>query len=93
MTRLPETEEEWEKEIPVSSSDLSIDNILKSQLKLLKRITRQLGHAAFSGQGLNRDEIQSLATIMRLTLDLKAKEKELLDGLTDEELEELKNKT
>lgn len=66
--------------------EVSLDDILGKQLLALARVTKQLVMAS-SGGGMTKDEIQSLATCIKVTMDLKAKEKELLDTLTDEELE------
>jgi len=70
------------------TSEISLESILNRQLHILNRVTKQLSLS--SSSGLTKDEIQSLATCIRLTMDLKAKENELLDQLSDEELEKLK---
>lgn len=70
---------------PAVDPDLSLDDILKRQLTALNRITIQLTTRSASGD-MTKDEIQSLATCIKVTLELKAKESELLDDLTDEEL-------
>jgi len=65
---------------------LSLDRILEDQLTVLNEVTLQLlGKSKLSN--FNKDDIASLATCIKVTMDLKAKEKELLDTLTDEELE------
>lgn len=69
-------------------SDVSLDSILNRQLLALERVTKQLVIASSSGS-MTKDEIQSLATCIKITLDLKAKEKELIDGMSDEELQRL----
>lgn len=71
-------------------ADLSLDAILNKQLLALERVTKQLLISA-SGGAMSNAEIQSLATCIRTTLELKAKEKELLDFLSDEELEKASN--
>lgn len=70
--------------------DLSLDDILKRQLLALNRVTVQLTTRSASGD-MTKDEIQSLATCIKVTLELKAKENELLDTLSDEELEKAAN--
>lgn len=72
------------------SSEISLDSILNRQLHILNRVTKQLSLS--SSSGLTKDEIQSLATCIRITMDLKAKENELLDQMSDEELEKLRGK-
>ncbi len=72
---------------PKSKDDLTLDNILSKQLLILFRVTNQLAHSSVSG--LNKEEIMSLATCIKVTMDLKAKENELLDDLSDEELEKI----
>lgn len=72
---------------PSTIVDISIDSILSKQLLALERVTKQLVFRSTSGE-MTRDEIQSLATCIKITLDLKSGEKDLLDSLSDEELEE-----
>lgn len=78
-----------EKDFP-AASDISLDDILKKQLQALYRVTKQL--ARNSVGVMTKDDIQSLAVCIRVTMDLKAKENDLLDKLTDEELARLRNK-
>lgn len=75
-------------EPPVRVADLSLDAILSKQLLALERVTKQLLISASSG-AMSNAEIQSLATCIKTTLDLKEREKELLDTLSDEELEKV----
>jgi hypothetical protein len=75
------------KPAPEKPVDTNLDNMLYLQLETLARATGALHGASY--RGLTKDEIQSLNTCIKLTMELKAKEKELLDNLTDEELEKL----
>lgn len=71
---------------PIVVSDASLDNILNRQLLALERVTLQLLTSANSGK-MTGAEIQSLATCIKITLELKSNEKELLADLSDEQLE------
>lgn len=70
-------------EVPLSGS---LDDILHRQLCALERVTRQLVTRSSSGT-MTKDEIQSLATCIKITLELKSVEGDILEGMTDEELE------
>ncbi len=74
----------------VESPSISIDSILANQLEALARVSKQLLQQS-KGFVLSKDEIQSLATCIKVTMDLKARENELLEGLSDEDLEKLSN--
>lgn len=63
----------------------SLDDILARQLTALERVTRQLVLAASSGS-MSKEEIQSLATCIKVTLELKSVQNDLLEELSDEEL-------
>lgn len=66
----------------------SLEDVLNRQMSALELVTRQLLQCAKSGV-MTKDEIQSLATCIKVTMELKAKQKELLDALPLEELEKL----
>lgn len=72
-------------------SDIDLASVLDRQLLTLWRVTQQL--AKDSARGLTRDEIQSLATCIKITMELKAKENELLDRMNVEELQRLSEDT
>lgn len=63
----------------------TLDELLSKQLAALDKITNQLVIAAGTGNA-TKDEIQSLATCIKLTMDLKVKENEILENLSDEDL-------
>lgn len=69
---------------------LTLDEMLNRQLVALERVTNQLSRESISG--LTKDEIASLATCIKLTMELKAKQKSLLDDLSEEELQALAEK-
>jgi hypothetical protein len=78
------------EELDSAPGEISLDLIMEKQLQALYRVTKQLARSSILG--MTKDEIQSLATCMRVTMDLKAKEKELLDNLSDEDLEKVVGK-
>jgi|SRR5579859_6734086 len=73
------------------ASDISLDDLMDKHLLLLYRETRMLLEES-SGGKLSKDSANSMRENMKLIVELKKKEKELLDNLSNEELEELKNK-
>lgn len=68
-----------------SPSDTSLEEVLGRQLLALERITRHLATKA-TDNTMTVPEIGALATLIKITMELKAKENELLDKLTSEEL-------
>lgn len=74
----------------VKPEELSLDYILERQLRALDQVTTQL--LGMSKGMMTKDEIQSLATCIKITLELKARENELLEALSDEDLEKLAQK-
>lgn len=71
-------------------SDIDLKDVLDRQLLILWRVTQQLARA--SATELSKDQIQSLATCIKITMELKAKENELLERLSPEESEALLKK-
>jgi len=67
-------------------NSLTLVEILERQMLALERTTIHLLKG--SVDGLSKDGILSLATCMKLTLELREKELEILDGMNDAELEE-----
>lgn len=66
----------------------SIEAILKQQLAGLQRLT-QILVGDICKQIVTKDTAQQLSTLIKLTMELKGKENELLDNLSDEELKTL----
>ena len=64
--------------------ELSLDSILRRQMEALDQTTTQLLHK--SKGIMTKDDIQSLATCIKITLELKAKEAALLADISDEDL-------
>ena len=63
-----------------------LDDILKRQLVGLARLTQHIVTEISIGT-ITKDTPQQLATCIKITMELKSKERELLQDLTDEELE------
>lgn len=70
---------------PKNTRSLSLGQILERQVLALERTSIELLKA--SASGMNKDQIQSLATCIKITMELKIKENEMLDALDDSELE------
>ena len=64
----------------------SIDSILKQQLAGLDRLTKHLVGQISAGN-ITKETPQQLATCIKVTMELKAAENELLESMSDEELE------
>ena len=86
------------KETPVSVAvedvtvvDLSLDSFMEKYLHLLHRETKALFLEAAQGK-LSRDSSQSMRDNLKLIMELKKQEKQLLDNLTDDELKKLAKK-
>lgn len=71
---------------PLAAGDISLDAILGKQLLALERVTRQLVLSASTGN-MTKDEIYSLSTCIKITLELKGLEKDIIEDLSDEDLE------
>lgn len=69
-------------------SDISLDDLLDKHLLILFRETKNLLMESSSGK-LNKDNSQCMRDNIKLLIELKKKEKELLDALSDEDLERL----
>lgn len=65
---------------------LSLGEILDRQVLALERASIQLLRASSDASGLSKDQIQSLATCIKVTMELKVKENELLDNMSTEDL-------
>lgn len=71
-------------------SDISLDELLGKSLLILYREIRSLTEESTKGK-LCKDSAQSLRDYIKLMNELKDKEKELLENLTNEQLKELAN--
>lgn len=74
--------------IRIVSSDISIDNLLKSGLTTIQQIMTRLELESKIGIP-ERESIQSLKDCMAMLHELKKHEKELLDDLDEADLTEL----
>lgn len=74
------------KKLPTIST-VDLGDMLTKQLLALAWVTTSLADKAKTG--LTKDEIQSLATCIKLTMELKSEQKELMDELDDSELEQI----
>lgn len=70
--------------VPIPDVAADLDSILAAQLKGLAELTKHI--CTVIKQGPERETAQQLATCIKITMELKAKENELLDDLSDEEL-------
>lgn len=64
----------------------SIDGLLAEALMNIERIMDTISMKA-AARATEREDVQSLKDLVSLLQDMKEKERELLDSLTDEELE------
>lgn len=70
---------------------LSIDDMLEDSILILSREIKNLRQESSLGL-LSRDSSNALTGYIKLLKELKREEKELLDNLSDEELEKLVDK-
>lgn len=71
---------------------ISIDNMLNTSLTSLYRILRHINGEISSPAGPTRETIQNLKDVMTMLHELKKKEQDLLNEISDEELEKLSKK-
>lgn len=69
------------------SQDIDLASLLEGQILALARTTQHL--LVKSTTAMNKDDIASLATLIKITMELRLKEKELLDKLEDDALDAL----
>lgn len=65
--------------------DINLDSLLNRHLQLLYLETRQLEAEARAGK-LPKDSAYAMRENLKLIMELKKKEKELLDNLTDDDI-------
>lgn len=87
LNKTPESEEDLTPAF--HSSKVSIDRMLISCLEEVQVILDSIAKQARSKEGPSRETVQNLKDCTMLLLELKKKEQEFLDSLTDVELEEL----
>lgn len=71
-------------------SETDLEEMLNGQILALGRTTKALLERSVAG--LNKDEVASLATCIKLTLELREKEKALLNDMSDDELAKIASK-
>ena len=83
----PEEPKKPEDTTPVfKDADVDLDSLLHGQLLALARMTKHLVDSSL--HGADKDNVDSLSKCIKLTLELKEKERELLDKLEDEDLDD-----
>lgn len=82
-------EEPAEKPHLPDGRNVSLTDLLEKNLALLYQETRYLMEESRSQGKLSKDSAYAMRENMKLIMDLKKKERELLDALTVEELEQL----
>ena len=70
-------------------SDISLTDLMDSHLLLLYRETRALLLESATGGKLNKDSALSMRENLKLIMELRKKEKELLESMSDEEIKAL----
>ena len=69
-------------------SDISIDDLMKAGLQAIRGSMKAVMSDVNTGMP-SRETIQNLKDLMSMLRDLKKEEKELLDNLSEEEIEKL----
>ncbi len=77
--------------VPAVRHPKGLDEILEIQIEGLARLT-QLIVQEITGRNYTKDTAQQLAICIKVTMELKAKEKDLLDKLSEGELEAIADK-
>ncbi len=79
-------QKEW---VPPPDAPPSIDLLMAKGLTALERTLNSVLQATNDGRPPQRDDILNLRDCMSMLHDLKAKEQELLESLSDEDLERI----
>lgn len=72
----------------IKMSDISLDDLLEKHLLVLYRETKSLLTESVHGK-LSKDSSNCMRDNIKLLMDLKKKEKEILDNLSEEDLARL----
>lgn len=75
-------------ETDIKVTDISLDDLIGKYYLILHRETKNLLIESAAGK-LDKDSSQCMRDNIKLLLELKKKEKELLESLTDEELKDI----
>lgn len=76
----------------IASSDISIDRLLTDGLLGIYREVKNLLYLSAKGK-LGKDSARDLRDTVKLLFELKDREKDLLENLTNEDLEKLKDES
>ncbi len=71
------------------AADINLSNLMDKHLLLLYRETKALMIESAKGNKLSKDSALAMRENLKLIMDLKKKEKDMLDNLSDEELSKL----
>jgi len=74
------------------ASEISLNELMDKHLLLLFRETKMLLEESSKGQKLSKDSAHSMRENLKMIVDLKRKERELLDTLSTDELTKLAEK-
>lgn len=75
----------------VGNIDNDLDEILLAQITALARMTKIVA-TEIANKTTTKDTPNQLSTLVKITIELKSKQKELLDALEDDELEAVAKK-
>lgn len=75
----------------IESTDISIDDLLKSGLQIIRKALKAVSEDVNTGMP-SRETIMNLKDLMSMLKDLKKEEKDLLETLSDEQLETMLKK-
>lgn len=82
---------EMTPELTTKVSELSIDDLLQKGLQEIRLVLLSINKETMSGVP-SREAVMNLRDCMNMLQSLKAKEKEFIDSLSEEDLEKLQNK-
>jgi hypothetical protein len=69
-------------------TDVSIDTLLRRGLSTIDLIMKNCKSQVKSGEAAPREAVQNLKDCMAMLKDLKQQESDVLDGMTDDQVEE-----
>lgn len=81
-------QQEWVKNTITPSTDIPIDELMRKGLSCIDKTLKHLMQEAAEGQ-LCRESIMNLKDCMSMLHELKKREADLLDEMSDAELEKL----
>ncbi len=69
--------------------DVTLDDLLARCIRILRREVKNLEESSSGGSKLSKDQSNELRENVKLLMELKKREKELLDALSDDELDRM----